>query len=423
MKAAFALLTLVLLFQTVDVRCQTAVVLGEPRPWKREGGGAFTAALRGLEGGKVILQSADGRTAMLELATLSRNDRDYVRGKMGGLVQRWLASGDTPAKPAADHSGWPEVVHVPQESLKMTVKRRFVAGKGMKFASRHFEFESSVEIAPAEQRSIATPFELIHEVWRLAPWGVITLPKDRGLFQVELFLHAAAYEAAGGLPNFGATYDNKTKNLLVLGSAMGLDSKRNPMWRDEQSPVSGLGYGLVDLLLHRFLTMIPDWVTPSLALAMSDLPVCGDTAWPGELLVRLAESTASTRLTDAEVNLYLNPVNNPEKFPLDKARLRKLADYFMQGDGSQGGNLGAFLTAAAADLPAWDAFFERIVEIREAKEKHRADSSVVEPEMLPVPNNIDRPDQMRWYHVSKLLGTTDLESGVRKAITTLKAKP
>ena len=422
MKSALPLCAVALLFQTAHLCGQTAAVLGELRGWQRESGGAFTAALRGLEGGKVILQSADGRTATMELAALSRNDRDYVRGKIGVLTQRWLEQ-LTPAKSAADRSGWPTIVHVPLTSLNMVVKRPFEAGKGMRFASAHFEFESAAEISPAEQRSIATPFELIHEVWRLAPWGVFTPPKDGGPFQVELFLNTDAYAAAGAPPNSGAHFDSTSKKLRVLGSAIGLDVKRQPLWRDEQAPVPALAYGMVPLLMQRFMAMIPDWIIPSLALVMRDLPIKGGAAWPRELLSSLNTSTASTRLTEAELRLYLDPMNNREKFPLDQAKLMRLACYFIQGDGSQGGNLRGFLSAAAADLPQWDAFLQRLQDIKTAEEKRRSDPSVTVPEMLPVPNRIDRPDQMRWFHVPKLLGGSDAVTGMEKTVKALTNSP
>ena len=423
MKIAFLLSVIGIILLTLRAHGQTvatpAAVLGEPRLWQRETGASFTAALRGLEGDKVILQSADGRTAKLELATLSRNDRDYVRGKMGALAQRWMARQLPPSKPAADRSGWPALVRVPQESLLMSVKRSFEAGRGMRFASAHFEFDSPVEVLEAEQRSIATPFELIHEVWRLAPWGVITPPKGGGLFQVELFLHTAAYEAAGGPRNSGVYFDYKASILRVLGSAIGLDAERTPLWRDEQSPIPALGSNLVVMLTHQLQPTIPEWVAACLALPLRDLPLSGETAWPREMLSALAESTSSTRLTEREVRQCLDPANNSEPFSLVREKLLRLASHFMQGDGSQGLSLGKFLTAAEADLPAWDAFAKRIQDRKKATQKRLSDPAVIVPEMLPVPNGIEQPDQMKSFHVPKLLGTPDIESGLQNAIVAL----
>ncbi len=413
--------------QVVNVRGQTAAatmpVLGEQRSWQREVGGAFPAALRGLEGGKVILQSADGRTAMLELSTLSRNDRDYVRGKMAALVQRWLGQNSTPTKPAADRSGWPEVVSVPQESLVMSVKRPFEAGKGMKFASTHFEYDAPVEISTAEQRSIATPFELIHEVWRLAPWGVITRPKMGGLFQVELFLHAAAYEAAGAPPNSGCHFDRQSRKIRVLGSAMGLDAVRTPMWRDEQSPLPALVYSVNLALIQNLQHTLPRWLGPGLALGMQDLPVSGEVAWPRELLAGLGGTTVGITLTEAETRLYLHPADKTINPPFERDKLRRMASYLMQGDGSNGRNLAEFLAAVHADQPAWAAYFDHLDEWSVATKKAKSDPAVVVPALAPEPFGIKDPADLPWYHVAKLLGTTDLESGVRKAITTLKAAP
>jgi hypothetical protein len=400
-----------------------AAVLGEPRLWQRETGASFTAALRGLEGDKVILQSADGRTAKLELATLSRNDRDYVRGKMGALAQRWMARQLPPSKPAADRSGWPALVRVPQESLLMSVKRSFEAGRGMRFASAHFEFDCPVEVLEAEQRSIATPFELIHEVWRLAPWGVITPPKGGGLFQVELFLHTAAYEAAGAPPNSGCHFDQRTKKLRVLGSAIGLDSERLPQWRDEQSPVPALAYSVSLTLIQKLQHTIPSWFGPGIALVMRELPMCGETARPRELLEELDRATADITLTSAEVRLYLHAANKAADPPLDRDKLRRMTGYLMQGDGSNGRNLADFLTAVAADQPVWEAYFDHLDEWSEAAKKAKSDSAVVVPALAPEPFGITDPADLPWYHLSKLLGTTELESGVRKAITTLKAMP
>ena len=386
-------------------------------------GGVFTAALRGLEGGRVTLQSSDGRTATLELAALSRNDRDYVRGKMGALAQRWLRQQSASAKTAPDRSGWPEVVQVPQESLTMKITRPFASGAGMKFASAHFEFQCPAEVSEAEQRSIATPFELIHEVWRLAPWGVFAPSVRGGPFQVELYLDAAAYEASGALKNTGAIYDRKAGKLRVLGSAIGLDAGRKPMWRDEQSPVTTLAYVMVPMMMHRFLAMIPDWVIPSLGLAINELPLCGECTRPQRMLAALAESSADTRLTEDEVRLFLDPVNNSENFPLAKEKLQRLASHFLQKDGSGGRNLGTFLTAVAADLPQWDAFLQRMEDIRSAEEKHKTDPSVVVPEMLPVPGGFSRLQQVRWFHVPKLLGGADVQSGLAKAVEDLTNPP
>lgn len=427
MRVASLITAVGMLMQMAGAHCQTTTattpVLSEPRSWQRETGGAFTASLRGLEGGKVILQSADGRTAAMDLPALSRNDRDYVRGKMAVLAQRWLEQEAAPKNPAPDRAGWPEVVSVPQESLRMSVKRPFKAGQGMKFASAHFEFDAPVEISSAEQRSIATPFELIHEVWRLAPWGVITRPKDGGLFQVELFLHSAAYEASGALRDSGCHYDEKTKKLRVLGSAVGLDPARAPLWRDEQPPVPALAYGMVPLFMRSPMAMVPDWIIASLALALRDLPMQGCRAWPGELLSTLAESTADTHLTESEIRLFLSPSDSKANPPTDLGKLRRMASYLMRGDGSQGANLGAFLAAAAADQPLWDALYQGIRERAEARKKSSADPTVETPAMPPVPHNIEDLNLVQWFHLPKLLGTPDTESGLKKAVAILSQTP
>jgi|GEM_PF-3400198 len=396
-----------------------AAVLGVPRSWQREKGASFMAELRGVEGGKVILQAADGRTATLELADLSRVDRDYVRGKMGTLAQRWLSQLAPAVKPAADRSGWPTMVRVRPESLRMSVKRPFQAGKGMKFASTHFEFDAPVEISDAEQRSIATPFELIHEVWRLAPWGVITPPKGGGLFQVELFLHTAAYEAAGAVPNSGCHYDHVTKKLRVLGSAIGLDPGHAPLWRDEQSQVPALTYSTSLLLQQNLLLTMPTWLAPALSMGMRDLPIQGEQAWPLEMLADLEETTSGTNLTEAEVRRYLSSQDEKDNAPLEREKMRRMGVYLMRKDGSKGANLGAFIAAISTDLPAWEQFFARMSERREAVKKSRNDPATTVPEAPTAPFGIENPNDFRWYHLSKLLGTPDIESGLQKAILAL----
>lgn len=424
MRRVLLTLVIAMIIQTRMLDAQSAApvpVLGAPRPWQRSEGAAFMAELRGLEGGKVILQSADGRAATLELAALSRVDRDYVRGKMGALAQRWLAQLAPAGKPAADRSGWPEIVRVPQESMRVTVKRAFEPGKGMRFASAHFEFESPAGLSPAEQRSVATPFELIHEVWRRAPWGVITPPKESGLFQVELFLQPGAYNASGAQPNSGCYFNYKTKELHVLGSAIGLDGNRDPLWRDEHLPVLALTYAMIPLLMQDLMVTLPEWLVPSLALAMRDLPLQGELAWPLELQKSLGEAMASTQMTDSEVRRFLNPSDKQADPPLSREKLRCMASYLVQGDGSNGGNLAAFLTAVSLDARKWDVFYQRIRERNELVKKSANDPSVVVPDIPTVPHDISDPAQVRWYHLAKLLGTTDAESGVRRAITTLKA--
>ncbi len=401
-----------------------APVLGEARSWQREGGGAFTAALRGVVGGKVILQSADGRSATLDLTALSRNDRDYVRGKMGALAQRWLALAAAPAKPAADRSGWPAVVRVPQESLRMSVERPFAAGSGMRFASAHFEFDSPVEVLAAEQRSIATPFELIHEVWRLAPWGVITPPKVGGLFQVELFLHTAAYESAGGLPDSGCHFDQQSKRLRVLGSAIGLDPERKPLWRDEQSPTPALSYGIVPLMTQDVLGLVPEYIIPALALVMRDLPARAESAWPGELVDTLAAAGAEPPLTKAEVSAFFYATGRSTTFPpLEPAKLRRILTHFIVRDGGQGRNLGEFLAAAAADHPLWEAFNQRLVQHAAAVARSKDDPATVIPEMPSAPHGIESPAQIRTFHLNKLLRTEDVPAGVRQVMSALQSTP
>lgn len=410
------------LFTTAPCSAQAATsspaVVGNMRDWTMTQGKVFPAALRGIEGGKVTLVSPDGRTATLELAGLSRNDRDYVRGKMGAVVQSWLWQAAGPEQVRADRSGWPTAVRAPQESLQVRVVRPFAPGKGMKFASGHFEFECGTEVPLAELRAIAAPFEVIHEVWRLAPWGIITRPKA-GLFQVELFLHTAAYEAAGAPPNSGCHFDQRAKKLYVLGSAIGLDPERTPLWRDEQSPVPALAYAVVPLLTQNLATLIPEWMVPSLALALRDLPVLGDTAWPGELLTPASTSAPDTMFTESEVRLYLQPADTSADPPLDREKLQKIIDYFIRGDGSSGTNLGTFLAAAAADQPLWDAFYQRLQERKAAQAKAKSDPAVAIPAMLPVPHDIDDPARVRYFHLPKLLGTPDMESGLRKAISAL----
>jgi hypothetical protein len=388
---------------------------GELREWSRAGSAKFQAAIRGIEADKLILQSADGRSASLPLASFSTDDRAYVRARIAGLV---LEAMPPPGAGKKDGAGWGGPVSASAadrsvESFAASAQTQNRAG----FRSRHFTVFCSTELPPQAMKDVAESCEAIHELFRVAPWGVLATPEDGERHVIELFATGADFEKAGGKSGTSGDYDDDRHTLRMTYGAAGLD-QIGGVWTRAELPGIAAGFKkwLAILLMHDTLTLVPPWLVSGMSDVIGQIPVVGGSAWPTEM-PKLAGGDAPLEKSAVEAMLTVPNPESPSKKP-DNAHAALTAWYFMRlADGNRAQQITKLLKEAKADRVKWDDYerarvkfkFDWDAFLKQPGVKELPDGRIqfpgglTPPEPPKAPREVQKSSQMPWLLVSMLL--------------------
>lgn len=327
------------------------------REWTRTGSAKFKAVLRGIDGPNVVLQAADGRSAAFPLATFSAEDRGWVAAHVAGLVVDAMTP---PGVGRKDGAGWGAPLSAAAadcavETFAASAQTKNRAG----FRSRHFTFFCGTALPAETMRDIAEGCEAVHELFRVAPWGVLATPEDGERHVVELFPTSEAYRAAGGHDNTSGDYDDERHTLRITFGAAGLE-QIGGVWTRPEHPTAAtmMKHQTSILLMHDVLTLVPPWVVDGIAEVISHVPVVGATAWPADLPPGLRKTAAKGAPDkDAIVAMLTAPAEDAKPARPSTAHSALLAYYFMRlADGNRAQPLSKALKDAKADRVKWDDF-------------------------------------------------------------------
>lgn len=367
------------------------------REWTREGGTAmkFQAELRGIDGPNVLLQAPDGRTAGFPLVQFSDEDQRYVAARLPGLVLDAMTPPNVGQKAGA---GWGRPLSADPADCA-------VSDTADGFRSKHFAFQTSEKLPPATQRDLAEACEVIHEIFRVAPWGVLARPKHDGRFQIAL-LPQREIDANRNI------FDEDGTLRIPIGAA-GLQQLSGEWVRDER-PEAGhnLKEFVAYMLLRDVIGLVPPWLPDALADCIAEIPMVGGTAWCADVPAKL-QSTAKP--SAAEVGKLFTR-GEQDSFSKEHA-LAVVHGYTRLRDGRRGKQISQLLKQAFEDRPKWDAFDKEARQYNATWEKlkklpgaqKQEDGSYLfppgthVPEAPKPPHEFEKSDDLPWLLLPLLL--------------------
>ncbi|MBK8093293.1 MAG: hypothetical protein IPK32_15210 [Verrucomicrobiaceae bacterium] len=387
------------------------------REWTREGGTAMKlqAELRGIDGANVMLQAPDGRTAAFPLAQFSAADRQFVTARLSGMVLDAMPALNVGQKAGA---GWGRPLSADPADCTITE----TSGG---FQSKHFDFKTAEKMPAATMRDLAEACEVVHELFRVAPWGVLSVPKRGGRFEIAL-LPQSEIETNQNV------FDAEGVLRIPFGAA-GLEKIAGEWLRDE-SP--GAGRNLKEfvsyMLMRDVVGLVPPWLPDALADCIAEIPTVGGTAWCAEVPVKL-QSVA--KVTPPQVEALFQP---GERDSYSKEHALAVTHYFTRlADGRRAQQISSMLRQAMADRPKWDAFDVALKKYQEEWEvfkktpgvvktedgRYQYPSSVTPPSEAPKPpQEYQNGDDLPWLLLPLLLEKKSPRAAA-EAISDQIAKP
>lgn len=427
------------------------------REWTRESGTAmkFQAELRGVDGPNVLLQAPDGRTAGFPLAQFSDEDQRYVAARLPGLVLDAMTPPNVGQKAGA---GWGRPLSADPADCA-------VSETADGFRSKHFAFKTSEKLPPTTQRDLAEACEVIHEIFRVAPWGVLATPKHDGRFQIAL-LPQSEIDANRNI------FDQDGTLRIPIGAA-GLEKLGGEWVRDERPDAGRNLKEFVAYMLQRdVIGLVPPWLPDALADCIAEIPTVGGTAWcaevpagllqkvksvPGPSLTIMEELLARPKPRPLEINNIkplkpLEPVvltrdgtkNAPAPAVDPEVEEKKqrqdhaliIAHYFTRlADGRRAQQISKMLKQAFEDRPKWDKFDQEADQYRAAWEElkklpgaeklddgsYRFPAGTHVPDAPKPPHEFEKGDDLPWLLLPLLL-EQKTPSAVAAEISALLAK-
>ncbi|MBN8458471.1 MAG: hypothetical protein J0M04_11605 [Verrucomicrobia bacterium] len=242
----------------------TSVVPAKPvaREWTSSDGKKLVAEYLGVLDGSVYLGLTSGKTVPVALAKLSSGDQSFIAANPREFHRTW--------------SGWPG-------ELSATLSNQTVseaAGTGGKFVytTRHFRFETDVNLGRELTKDLACLFEATHALNSSSPFGILADPDD-GYFRAELFGTLDAYRQNGGPVNTAGVYKIPQKRFLAPLELMGL-VKGSDGWRTasrKAADTTTIIHELTHMLSHDMLQPMPLWFSEGYAEYLSNIPVENNT--------------------------------------------------------------------------------------------------------------------------------------------------
>jgi hypothetical protein len=385
------------------------------RDWTRESGTAmkFQAELRGVDGPNVLLQAPDGRTAGFPLAQFSDEDQRYVAARLPGLVLDAMTPPNVGQKAGA---GWGRPLSADPADCA-------VSETADGFRSKHFAFKTSEKLPPTTQRDLAEACEVIHEIFRVAPWGVLATPKHDGRFQIAL-LPQSEIDANRNL------FDQDGTLRIPIGAA-GLEKLGGEWVRDERPDAGRNLKEFVAYMLQRdVIGLVPPWLPDALADCIAEIPTVGGTAWCAEVPAKL-QSTAKPSAAEVE-QLFMRG----ERSSFSKEHALAVAHaYTRLLDGRRAQQISKMLKQAFEDRPKWDTFDQEADKYRAAWEElkklpgaeklddgsYRFPAGTHVPEAPKPPHEFEKGDDLPWLLLPLLL-EQKTPSAVAAEISALLAK-
>ena len=422
------------------------------REWTRESGTAmkFQAELRGVDGPNVLLQAPDGRTAGFPLAQFSDEDQRYVAARLPGLVLDAMTPPNVGQKAGA---GWGRPLSADPADCA-------VSETADGFRSKHFAFKTGEKLPPTTQRDLAEACEVIHEIFRVAPWGVLATPKQDGRFQIAL-LPQSEIDANRNI------FDQDGTLRIPIGAA-GLEKLGGEWLRDERPDAGRNLKEFVALMLQRdVIGLVPPWLPDALADCIAEIPTVGGTAWCADSPAALRQQFKIASKSDINYLIQLftpprvvkpgtvRPMTPPppaapisrdgtriDPYELDRQKKqlfgRIAAHYFTRlADGRRAQQISKLLRQAKEDRPKWDAYQVGVDKFKadfEAFKKepgvvalpdgrYQFPSSLTPPELPTPPHPFEGDtDQLPWLLIESLRDGRSAEVLAEEIFTQITAE-
>lgn len=243
----------------------------ESRTWTSTDGRALEAELVRVEGESVVVRrTADWRVFTIPLASLSEADRTYIAG-LGEGASAENSTAQTPSGPSSfpkDGLVWPDKVSSPGNFEVEILEENNDSGV-YRYRAGHFAYTSDVKLARKVVAEFAEVFEATYAAVRATPlnWR-IEAPKDG--YSVRLFSTREDYEAAGGIPGSGGTYNGRF--ILVPMSSLGLKKSSTGVTLDSESDQTTLIHEIVHQVQHDWIARMPVWLTEGFAVYIESVP-------------------------------------------------------------------------------------------------------------------------------------------------------
>jgi hypothetical protein len=311
-------LLLAVLGLTLNCMGQEKIEALDWRNWSR-GAQSFEASLQGVEDGRLILKSRDGRVATIAAVEFSAGNIAYVKDRLAQMLAASLEKG-APVSTRSTGSGWEAFIRLPEHLGKVKPSPEDQIGRFPRFVSafqsQHFAFWSEQTLPPAVMANVALRFELIRELIRLSPWGGVLGDKDIKPILVHLYSDTGTYEVDAGTQSTSCHYDQEKGILRATLEGCGL-LKFGDEWINQPWPHAGqsLQHELSIALFSNAIGLVPDWMLGALARRIQVVPMVGDRAWPLEGDWHSPQMERAARCDLKVLAGLLSPPPKPESEP------------------------------------------------------------------------------------------------------------
>lgn len=452
--------------------------VAQTRTWTDARGNQTQAALRGFEGGQVVLQTAEGKTLRVPIGNFSADDQSFVALNVAALVEPSLAlplasagksspaAAVSPAPVAASTSVTPmQVLMKPTWPLSLTapdgltnadyVERESKAGHHV-YRSRRFQYilHAYKPLTPALMKDVARVFEGTYELLSQSPLGVQAQPVD-GFYRAHLYDTMEAYHAADGPRGSAGVYKREQKIFMAPLDSLGLKLGTNGYVKDDNFEVKTLVHEITHMMMHDILPLLPRWLIEGTAEYVETIPYARGTFKPADIatgvkaynalrfsnrIIRSGPPIESLRtmLTPPSKTPNTRSVFNTQTSPVPQMAFYHasmlLTYYFMHLDGDgKGTRLLKFLSAVRAEQPAHAAYgiaFDKYrAEMDEFLKKPDVKSfpdgrfqypaHLTPPEVPKAPHEEYGDERVGWIHYSILLDGRTPEQLAEQAATAL----
>ncbi len=245
-----------LIFAAVALRAE------EERQWTCPPAAPFAAQLLAADGLRATLLVPGRGKAIVPFAQMSTADVQYIRD--------WR--GKNPGAPLIDPerlAPWP--AQAVAENLDVRLVSEDAAASRFRYESAHFTVEADVKLPVAVVREITAVFEATRAAVIAMPFGLHPGTEPRK-YPVLMFSSVADYGRAGGNGGSGGTFNNWTRQMLLLLPNLGVKPGANGLTLDYQRNLFVLKHEVTHQVLGPWQPHLPLWLSEGFSECMAATP-------------------------------------------------------------------------------------------------------------------------------------------------------